>query len=465
MKKIQNNIISLLIIALIFAGCMVGKNYNQQYAPANIHIRNAAQLDSTKPLAWFDIYHDTVLQRMIKITLDSNRDLLAAAQRIEESRYIVGQVKSNLFPGLNYSAQAGGGSAGTEAQKVTGGFNSAVFNAFAVFNWELDLWGKIRRSTRSAVDEMLANEATRNALQVSLIAEVASDYFLLRDLDNRLMISRETLESRKINTRLNTEKFEKGYVSEMDKLWAVQQQAVAAAAVPTFQRQINDVENALRLLMALGPGPVDRGQSNFDQTLSPDIPVGLPSQLMERRPDILASEFDLAAQFERIGVAQASLFPSISLTGLLGFASPQLSTFISGQSLVANGFGNIAGPIFNFNRLKRQVDVEKSRTYQLYQSYQQTVLRAFGEVDNALASYRGYYEEFEQRKIQVASAARALYLSQARYDNGYTSYLEVVVQQDNLFDAQLLESISLAGKLASIVSLYKALGGGWNMPH
>jgi outer membrane protein, multidrug efflux system len=463
MKTIKNNI-SIAFVVLLLSGCMVGKNYNRNYKPSDTTFRNASKLDTTKPAAWFDIYHDTALQRMIKITLDSNRDLLAAAQHIEESRYMVGQVKSFLFPGLNYSAQAGGGSAGTESQKINGGFNSAVFNAFAVFSWELDIWGKIRRSTRAAVDEMLANEATRNALQVSLIAEVASDYFLLRDLDNRLKISQETLEARKINTRLNTEKFEKGYVSEMDKLWAVQQQAVAAAAVPTFQRQINDVENAIRLLMGLGPGPVPRGQSNFDQALSPDIPVGLPSQLMERRPDILASEYDLASQFERIGVAQATLFPSISLTGLLGFASPQLSTLISGQSLVANGFGNIVGPIFNFNRLRRQVDVERSRTYQLYQSYQQTVLRAFGEVDNSLASYRGFNEEYEQRKIQVEAAARALYLSQARYDNGYTSYLEVVVQQDNLFDAQLLQSISLAGKLTSIVSLYKALGGGWNMP-
>jgi len=463
MKK-QISILGFLFAIISLTGCMVGKNYNRQYSPKDTSFRNAAKIDTTRPLAWFDIYHDTVLQRMIKVTLDSNRDLAAAAQHIEEARLIVGQVKSNLFPGLNYSAQAGGGTAGVQAQKINGGFNSAVFSAFAVFNWELDLWGKIRRSSRAAVNDMLASEATRNALQVSLIAEVASDYFLLRDLDNRLRISQETLEARKINTRLNTEKFEKGYVSEMDKLWAVQQQAIAAAAIPTFQRQINDTENALRLLMGLGPGPVPRGQSNFDQTLSPDIPVGLPSQLMERRPDILASEFDLAAQFERIGVAQASLFPSISLTGLLGFASPQLSTLISGDGLVANGFGNIAGPIFNFNRLKRQVEVEKSRTYQLYQTYQQTVLRAFGEVDNSLASYRGYYDEYEQRKIQVEAAARALYLSQARYDNGYTSYMEVVIQQDNLFDAQLLESISLAGKLTSIVSLYKALGGGWNMP-
>jgi multidrug efflux system outer membrane protein len=463
MKQIKDYIF-IAVVALALAGCMVGKNYNRSYAPANVNIRNAAKTDTTKPAAWFDIYHDTVLQRLIKITLDSNRDLMAAAQHIEESRYIVGQVKSNLYPGLNYSAQAGGGSAGTEAQKVIGGFNTAVFNAFAVFNWELDLWGKIRRSTRAAVNDMLANEATRNALQVSLIAEVASDYFLLRDLDNRLLVSQQTLDARKVNTRLNTEKFEKGYVSEMDKLWSVQQQAVAAAAIPTFQRQINDTENALRLLMGLGPGPIPRGQSNFDQTLSPDIPVGLPSQLMERRPDIMASEYALASEFERIGVAQASLFPSISLTGILGFASPQLSTLISGQSVVANGFGNIVGPIFNFNRYKRQVDIEKSRAYQLYQNYQQTTLRAFGEVDNALASYRGYSEEYEQRKIQVESASRALYLSQARYDNGYTSYLEVIIQQDNLFDAQLLESISLAGKLVSIVQLYKALGGGWNMP-
>ncbi|MFI5156987.1 MAG: TolC family protein [Chitinophagales bacterium] len=214
----------------------------------------------------------------------------------------------------------------------------------------------------------------------------------------------------------------------------------------------------------MGPGKIPRGSSNFEQSLSPDIPVGLPSQLLERRPDIIEREYDLQGQFERIGVAQAALFPTLSLTGLLGFASPQLSTMISSQGFVANGFASLAGPIFNFNKNKREVDIAKSRTQELYYVYQQTVLKAFSEVDNALASYRGFNEENLQRRIQVSAAAHALALSQARYDNGFTSYLEVLTQQNSLFDAQLLESLTLQQKLNSIVALYRALGGGWNMP-
>jgi multidrug efflux system outer membrane protein len=216
------------------------------------------------------------------------------------------------------------------------------------------------------------------------------------------------------------------------------------------------------VLIGLGPGSINRGASNYDQVLSPDIPVGLPSQLLERRPDVMASEFSLHAQFARIGVAQANRFPSISLTGALGFASPQLSTLLTSNGLVANGFGSLFGPLFNWGQNKKLVEVEKRRTEALYYQYQQTTLNAFADVDNALAEYRNLNLEHLARQQQVQAAAKALMLSQARYDNGYTSYLEVIIMQTNLFDAQLLESTTLRLKLNSIVSLYRALGGGWN---
>ena len=179
--------------------------------------------------------------------------------------------------------------------------DGGLLNVFGVLNWELDVWGKLRLQTQSAVDEFLSSEANRDALQVSLVAEVASDYFLLRDLDNKLMISENTLDGRKKNTKIISDKFDHGYVSELDLLQAQQQEAIAAAAVPGFRRQITLTENAIRVLIGLGPGAIVRGASNYDQILSPDIPVGLPSQLLERRPDIVASEFALQAQFARIG--------------------------------------------------------------------------------------------------------------------------------------------------------------------
>jgi outer membrane protein, multidrug efflux system len=461
MKRIKNFLILILGI-LIFTGCMVGKKYSRPPEPENISYPNLTNTDTSAVATWFNIYHDTALQHLIKAAIDSNRDLKTAVAHIEESFALSGAVKANLWPHLGYQAQAGGGVAGTDAVKSASGVDGGLLNAFGVLNWELDLWGKLKLQSRAALNEFFSSEANRDALQVSLVAEVASNYFLLRDLDNRLLIAQNTLSGRKENTKLISDKYEHGYVSELDKLQAQQQEAIAAASIPSFQRQIVLTENAIRVLIGQGPGPIERGASNYDQILSPDIPVGLPSQLLERRPDIMASEFALQAQFARIGVAEANRFPSISLTGVLGFASPQLSTLLSNKGFVANGFGSIMGPIFNFGQYKKLVVVEQKRTEALYYQYQQTTLNAFADVDNALASYRYLDEEQKQRKLQVEAASKALVLSQARYDGGYTSYLEVILMQTNLFDAQLLESTVMQQKLNSIVSLYKALGGGWN---
>jgi len=452
----------LVLVMILFTGCMVGKKYNRPATPENITYPDATNMDTAALATWFEIYHDTALQTLIKMAIDSNRDLLTAASRMQEAQAFSGAVKANMHPQLSYQAAAGGGKAGTEAVKSNGGVDGGLLNVFGVLNWELDVWGKLRLQTQSAVDEFLASKANRDALQVSLVAEVASDYFILRDLDNKLVISQQTLEGRKKNTQIISDKFQHGYVSELDLLQARQQEAIAAAAIPGFRRQMIQTENAIRVLIGLGPGHITRGASNYDQILSPDIPVGLPSQLLERRPDIVASEFALQAQFARIGIAQANRFPTISLTGALGFASPQLSSLLTSQGFVANGFGSLVGPLFNWGKNKKLVEVEQRRTEQLYYQYQQTALNAFSDVDNALASYRNLDEEHAARKLQVEAATKSLILSQARYDNGYTSYLEVIIMQTNLFDAQLLESTTLQQKLNSIVSLYKALGGGWN---
>src|SRR3954453_5372293 len=374
----SKNIYRLLLVSLVLlSGCMVGKKYTQPEKPTGIAYRDTVFTDTSKLMTWFDLYHDTALQTMIKTTLDSNRDLLTAASRIEEARYQTAVIKANLYPRFDYSAQAGGGKAGTEAQKVAGGVQGGYLNALGVLNWELDLWGKVRHATRSALAQFYSTVQSRNALQVSLIGEVASEYFLLRDLDNRLAIAQQTLQSRHQYTQIISERFNKGYVAEIDKLQAIQQEAIAAATIPSVQRQIVQTENSIRLLMGMGPGTVSRGYTNYDQTLSPEIPVGLPSQLLERRPDIIAAEKSLEAQFEQVGVAQANRFPTISLTGILGFASPALSTFISSGGFVANGFGSLTGPIFNFNQKKNLVEVERKRTEQAYYQYERTVLSAF----------------------------------------------------------------------------------------
>jgi outer membrane protein, multidrug efflux system len=460
----RKGIYGLVVVSfLLCTSCMVGKKYQKPTVPPNITYPNATNSDTAALATWFQVYHDTALQTLIKMAIDSNMDLRAAASRMQEAFALSGAVKANMHPQIGYQAQAGGGKAGTEAVKSLGGIDGGLLNVFGVLNWELDIWGKLRLQSRSAVSDFLATQANRDALQVSLVAEVASDYFLLRDLDNKIVISENTLKGRKENTRIIADKFQHGYVSELDLLQAQQQEAIAAASIPEFRRQMIQTQNAIRVLIGAGPGQVIRGATNYNQILSPDIPVGLPSQLLERRPDIIAAEFALQAQFDRIGVAEANRLPTISLTGVLGFASPQLSTLLSNQGFVANGFGSIAGPLLNWGKYKKLVEVEQRRTEQLYYQYTQTALNAFADVDNALASYRNLEEEYSARRQQVEAATKALTLSQARYDNGYTSYLEVIIMQTNLFDAQLLESTTLQQKLNSIVSLYKALGGGWTM--
>jgi multidrug efflux system outer membrane protein len=307
----------------------------------------------------------------------------------------------------------------------------------------------------------LAVDENRNALKVSLVAEAASLYFILRDLDNRLLIAQRTLASRKESTKIITQRYEKGYISELDRYQAVQQEAQAAALIPNISRQIVQTENAINLLMGKTPGTVSRGASLFNQILPPSIPAGLPSQLLLRRPDIKASEKALNAQYEKIGVAEASRYPSFSLTGLLGFASPQLGSLVS-NGFVANGFAGLVGPIFQFGQNLKRVQVERIRTQQAQLQYEQTVLASFADVNNALIANKTFAEEYANRKIQADAGRKALELSNARYNFGYTSYLEVLTQENSLFDAELQESVLMQQKLNALVGLYRALGGGWN---
>lgn len=443
-------------------GCLVGGKYSQPTLP-NMPGQYAqpTSADTSALLSWFNLYGDTVLQRYIRTALDSNRNLLAAANRIEESREIAGLVRANLYPAFGYQLQAGGGQAGTDARRIGAGVDGGALRALGTLNWEIDLWGRIRNNNQAAYTRLLADVDNRNALVVSLVAEIASQYFLLRDLDNRLAVARRTLAVRQESARIIGERFAKGYVAEVDKLQADQQAGLAAAAIPAFERQIILVQNAIRTLMGLPPGPLERGDALFAQTVTPDIPAGLPSQLLQRRPDVREAERRLEAQFYSIGIARANLYPQFSLTGVLGFASPQLSSLVGGSGFVANGFAGLVGPIFQFGQNKRRVKVEEYRTRQLAYNYEQTVLRAMADVDNALAQYRTFNDEYRVRIELTQAARKSLELTRAKYDYGYSSYYEVLIQENYLFDAELAESVTFQQRLNALVQLYKALGGGW----
>lgn len=457
----KRNIVVIAWVAFVLAGCAVGGKYSRPALKTEVAYPNSTSTDSLNLVKWFDLYKDPELNRLIKVTLDSNRNLLAATARMEEARERAGIIKSNYYPALGYSAGAGANNIGTNAREVGAGIDGNTFSMYGTLNWEIDLFGRVRHANRAAQAIFMSEAENRNGLMISLIAQTAELYFLLSDLDNRLMVAERTLLSRKENVRLISERFSKGYVSELDKLQAMQQESVVAASIPELKRLIIQTENALRVLSGQNPGAIQRGLPNVSQALDVEIPAGLPSQLLERRPDIRAAEKQLEAQFNYVGVAKANMFPTIGLTGVLGFASPQLSTILNSNSLVASGAGGIFGPLFEFNRNRSRKRAESFKFKQVTYAYEQTILQAFADVDNSLYGFRSYKEQYDILDKQVIAAAKALELAQARYDYGYTSYLEVIIQENNLFEAENLKSVVLQKKWSAVVNLYKSLGGGW----
>jgi multidrug efflux system outer membrane protein len=460
MRNSLSFLIGIVAVSFVYSSCVVGPQYATPKQDLPKDFGNGLQADSSSLVKWFELFQDTTLQGIIKTTLANNKDLATAAARVDEARFQLDVVRVNTLPSFGYQVETGGGRAENNALQVGGGFNKGVNKVFGVLNWELDLWGRLKRATEAARAQLLAQQGVTNSLKVSLVAEVANAYFLLCDLDNRLLIAQRTLAARKESSRIINDRFEKGYVAELDKLQAVQQEAFAAALIPNIKRQIIQVENALNVLMARMPQSITRGQQLFSQTLTPVIPVGLPSQLLERRPDIVAAEQSLKAQFQRIGIAKTAMFPTLSLTGILGFASPQLSSLMNG-GFVANGFAGVTGPIFQFNQNKNRVLVEQKRTEQAQLQYEQTVIKAFAEVNNALVQSSTFAEEFARKKEQADAASKAYGLSKARYEYGYTSYLEVLIQENSLFDAELEVSALYQQRLNAMVALYRSLGGGW----
>ncbi len=295
---------------------------------------------------------------------------------------------------------------------------------------------------------------------MSLVAEVARGYFLLRDLDARLEISLRTLQSRRDSTELIRNRFEGGIVSELDVRQAEIEEARAAVRVPEFRRQIVQVENALSVLLGRSPGKITRGLKLVEQTLPEDPPAGLPSELLQRRPDIRQTEEALHAQMALIGVAEALRWPSLSLTGAVGLQSQELSALTSGGTWSVGA--DLLGPLFQFGRNKRRVEAQRASTEQAILGYEATVLDAFREVEDALVAIRTLREEHAVRVTQVNSATQARRLSRARYDGGVTSYLEVLDIERSLFQSELDASRTLQEHFSAIVDLYAALGGGWD---
>lgn len=461
----MKNLIILIVFLLVLAGCAVGPKYSR---PETLETRTPAGYfqatdnpDSITNMAWWEVYQDTVLQSLIQNAVDSNLNLLTAVARVEEAQAILGYNKANLGPSIGVSAAARARDFGDRASEAGVAFNTNSYSVLGNISWEIDIWGKLRHANRAAYAELLASEENRKSLYISLVSQVAELYFNLRGLDDRLRITRRTYETRLEYLRIINLRFEQGEVSELDKLQAEQIAADAKAQLYALERGTIFVENAINILIGKPYSPIVRGLQNEQQQLPLDIPSGLPSALLERRPDIVGAEQLLVAQTERIGVAVAMRFPTLSLTGLLGVASPDISQLFVPGAVLGSVTGQLAAPVFQFGQNKRRVEAERALAKQFGYQYEQTVLEAFAEVENSLAEIRTYTNEYEARQQQVEATEKSLMLSKALYDNGYTSFLQVLDAERELYYSEFEKSLSLENQLRSSVRLYKALGGGW----
>jgi len=448
-------ILIIIVLAILPTGCLVGPKYvkpedqnagNYQHGTAN-----ADTLATVVNVKWFDLFNDDVLKDLITKGLENNYDMKIAMARIERTRAELGYTKADLLPAVGYNG--------------TVNSNKKSFvpsNASASLSWELDFWGKIRHENRAVQDELLASEEGRKVILSNLVSDIAVTYFQLRDYDNRLVIAQKTLESRQQGFDIINKRFVAGYVSEVDKVQIEQQVAIAEAAIPAFQREITFLENKISILIGQAPMPIARGKSNMELEVANNIPVSIPSILLRNRPDVNQSEKLYMAANERIGVAQAMRFPSFNIAALAGFANSDLNHLFDGSSYLQNASASVTGPIFNFGKNKRRVEIYRQIAEESKLNYQKATIIAVAEVEQALQDVRTYKEEFAARNKQVLAARQNLKLSEARYENGYISYLEVLQIQGSLFDAELSLSELTQNQLSSTIRLYRALGGGWN---
>jgi multidrug efflux system outer membrane protein len=447
--------------------CALGPNYKRPQISAPPAFRGeagAAEQASFADLPWWQVFNDPALAALIKDALGNNYDLLVATQRIEQARAVGVQVRSEFFPQFGYEGDTGRGknAIGNRVASTAG----KTVNAFAGLlnaSWEIDLWGRIRRADEAARGQILANEEARRGVMLSLVSDIAQAYFELLELDLQREIALRTTESFRDSLEIFRRRLEGGVASRLETARASASLAQTAAEVPNLERLIVLKENQINLLAGRPPAPVTRGAALTAQRLPPEIPAGIPSDLLERRPDIRQAEQQIVSANARIGVAIADFFPRLDLTGLFGFASPELSAITAGRNRVWSAAASLAGPLFQGGRLVGQYQQFKSEWEEARIRYEQTALNAFHEVSNALVSRQKLTEVRAQQARAVADLQESVSVSTQRYIAGLSSYFEVLEAQQQLFPAENALAQTELEQLVVIVQLYRALGGGWKL--
>jgi len=461
--------------AVWLTGCMVGPNYQRPQVAIPASFRAPAplpegQANSLADLKWFEVFHDEQLQELIRQALVSNYDLRDAVARVEQARANLGITRSNQLPQVDASGQV-------DITRLSRNGSLALPQSFVpdqnrnwgqaglnLLSFEIDLWGRLRRATEAARANLLSAEENRKAVVSTLVSEVAADYLQLRQLDYELEISQRTLQNRQEFLRLTQQRQSGGVATLIDLRQAEQLVDTAAASIPTLQQQIEQTENQISLLLGKNPGSIVRGRGFLQQELPPEVPAGLTSALLERRPDIRAAEQSLIAANANIGVAKAAYFPQISLTGFIGGQSARLTSLFSGSNGAWNFTPQVTQPIFAAGRIKSGVRLAEAERNQAEVAYERSIQTAFREVSDALIAHqRTRASRVEQEKL-VSHLDDRKRLAYVRYQGGVDTQLNALDADRDLFQAELALAGIRYSEFVSVVQLYKALGGGWENP-
>jgi multidrug efflux system outer membrane protein len=463
--------LAFFVAMILLSGCTVGPNYKRPAVPTPQTFRAPAPLPSDPAsladLEWWKVFKDPELQGLVKTALVQNYDLRDAVARVEQARANLGITRSNQFPNFDASGNiqtnrlSRNGSLPLPASFVPSQNRTFGEAALNLLSFEVDLWGRLRRATEAARANLLAADENRKAVITTLVSDVATSYFSLRELDDELEISKHTLVTRRESLDLIKNRQSGGVATLLDLRQAEQLVYTASQTIPTLQQQIEQTENQITLLLGKNPGEVTRGRGLTEQELPPEVPAGLPSTLLERRPDIRAAEQNLIAFNAEIGVARAAYFPQLSLSGFIGGQSSQLSNLFSGPSSAWSFVPQVTQPIFTAARLKSNVKLAEAEKQSALVQYEKAIQTAFTEVSNALIARQRVRESREQQELLVGALRDRTRLAYVRYRGGVDTLLNALDADRDQFQAELSLSQIRLNELLSVVQLYKALGGGW----
>jgi len=455
-------------------GCKVGPDYERPAVATPTAFRgveagNAAAQESIANVAWWELFKDAQLRDLIKVALEQNRDLKIAVERIEEARANFGISKADLYPTVNAKVLGGGlnpsDASLTHTPNESGSSGATgLYDVGLTFSWEVDFFGRVRRANEATKASMLATEEARRAVAIALVSDVAIAYVDLRGLDRRLAITKETLKSREEHVEYARVRFEGHVAQQVDLRQSEAEFHRVKALLFNLEKLVAQKENELSFLVGRQPGEILRNRGTDDQPVPPEVPVGLPAELLERRPDVRKAEMELWSATARIGEAKAALYPSIKLTGSYGLASTDLSELVNPASQSWNIFASLLQPIFAGGALRGKVEVRQSQQRQAVYVYERTLLQALREVEDALISLRKMGQQRDEQRERTTAERQVVELAELRYKGGVSTYLEVLDAQRSLFNAEIDDATTASEHARSLILLYKALGAGWPVP-